>query len=119
MTKQRQSLGRAGEIVAVNYLRDRGWMIVCQNLRRREGEIDVVALRGDTLAFVEVKARRTFAYGDPCEAVTKRKRARIRSLAAALLADGAVPHAREISFDVIEVTTDEQGYLVRHLPGVF
>lgn len=119
MTMQRRALGAAGELVARRFLEDRGWVIVASNFRRREGEVDIVAVREDVLAFVEVKTRRSLGFGDPCEAVTQRKRARIRSLAAAALAQGAVPHMAEVRFDVVEVLANGSEYLVRHLPGAF
>ncbi|HVL90438.1 MAG TPA: YraN family protein [Actinomycetota bacterium] len=98
----RNALGRAGEDAAASYLAYMGWTIVARNVRRREGEVDIVARRAGTLAFVEVKTRRSAAFGTPAEAVTIRKQRRIRTLAAVLLAEG-IGHARLVRFDVIDV----------------
>jgi len=97
----RNALGRAGEDAAASYLTSAGWRILARNVRRREGEVDIVARREDTLAFVEVKTRRSTAFGTPGEAVTIRKQRRIRMLAASLLAEG-IGRAPLIRFDVIE-----------------
>lgn len=113
-----RALGRAGEDAAAAYLRARGYSIIARNVRTREGEIDLIARIGDVLAFVEVKTRSSRVYGVPAEAVTRRKVARIRGLAAAYLATGVV-RAREISFDVVEVEPRGDALTVVHRPGAF
>lgn len=62
--------------------------------------------RGTTVAFVEVKSRRTAAFGVPAEAVTPAKQARIRRLAAAWLAENEV-RAAEVRFDVVAILGDD------------
>lgn len=65
------NIGRKGEEIAVDYLKKHGYEVVERNFRsRRWGEIDIVAIDGDTLVFVEVKARAGLKYGPPQEAVT-------------------------------------------------
>lgn len=113
------ALGRAGEDAAAAFLQARGWDVVGRNVRVREGEIDLVARRAGTVAFVEVKTRRTRTFGTPAEAVTYRKRVKIRAVARAMLAAG-VAGAREVRFDVIEVTAEPDGSLaLRHIEGAF
>jgi putative endonuclease len=75
-----RALGDYGERLAVRYLREQGLTIVDRNWRCVRGEIDIVALDGECLAFVEVKTRTTEAFGAPFEAVTRRKLARLRLL---------------------------------------
>ena len=58
MTRATDRLGRSGERLAADYLKTRGYRLVDRNVRRREGEVDLVALQGGTLVFVEVKLRR-------------------------------------------------------------
>src|SRR2546429_9440159 len=84
---ERRELGQIGETLAASYLATRGWQIVDRNVRFREGEIDIVASRGGILAFVEVKTRRSAAFGSPAEAVTWRKQRRIRALATRYLSE--------------------------------
>lgn len=73
--QRRAALGRRGESIAADYLVRRRMRIVERNYLCRAGEIDLVALDGDTLVFVEVKLRR--GGFDPFEAVDRRKQAQI------------------------------------------
>lgn len=70
--------GNLGENYAYNLLRSHGYKILQRNFRSKTGEIDIVAIEGDTLVFVEVKTRWSKKFGLPEEAVTKRKLYRIR-----------------------------------------
>lgn len=113
-----RALGQAGEDLACAFLIRQGWRVVDRNVRTREGEIDLIAARDDVLAFVEVKTRRSRAFGPPAEAVTYRKAARIRRLAAAWLAHNDAG-ARTVRFDVIDVLGRGDTFRVRHLEGAF
>lgn len=75
--KHRQALGRRGEDVTAAVLAKRGYVILERNYRAPQGEVDLIALDGDTLAFIEVKTRATDAFGDPRLAVHGAKRRRI------------------------------------------
>lgn len=77
--------GNWGESLAVDYLRDAGWEVLERNWRCEAGEIDVIARDGATLVFVEVKTRTSTMFGWPAEAVTARKRQRLRRLVARYL----------------------------------
>lgn len=74
-------LGRAGEERAARYLTSRGYVVIDRNWRCGQGEIDIVATRGDHLSIIEVKTRRSAAFGHPFEAVDERKRRRLWGLA--------------------------------------
>lgn len=74
---QKDDLGRAGEQRAVDHLAAHGYRILDRNWRCEIGELDVVAVRGKILAFVEVKTRSSVAFGHPFEAIDDRKRARL------------------------------------------
>ena len=76
----RQALGRHGEQVAAEHLLGAGFVILERNWRSRIGEIDIVALDGETLVICEVKTRRGVGYGAPLEAVTRAKAARLARL---------------------------------------
>lgn len=69
----RQQFGRWGEQVAIRYLRRKGFIVLDRNVFTPYGELDVVALDGCELVFVEVKARRTESFGLPEDSMTKRK----------------------------------------------
>ena len=74
--------GRAGEEQAARFLTARGWRILEKNYAAPCGEIDLIALDGKTLVFVEVKARAYSAFGGPLAAVTPAKQRRIAQTAA-------------------------------------
>ena len=74
-------VGRRFEALAAEHLLARGWTILARNYRFGRKEIDLIASRGRTLAFVEVKGRRGEGYGHPLEAITWRKRREISQVA--------------------------------------
>jgi putative endonuclease len=100
----RAERGRAGEDAAVALLQARGYRIVGRNVRLPGGEIDVIARDGDTVVFVEVKARGNRAFGSAAGAVDARKRATLRAIAGDWL-QIAAPRARA-RFDVVTVEDD-------------
>ncbi len=107
----RQALGRAGEDVACAALRRRGYEVLERRYRTRYGEIDIVALHGDVLVFVEVKARVGRTFGSALEAVTAFKQRRIASMAGEYLARHRGP-PRACRFDVVGITYDAQENVV-------
>ena len=97
-----QAVGVAGEDAALRVYRDRGYRLIVRNWRCRVGELDLVLARGGTLVVCEVKTRRSLRYGSGWEAVTARKRAKVRAVAQAfLLANGA--HPGSVRFDVASI----------------
>lgn len=68
-----RDIGQAAEDRAADFLKNLGYQILDRNFRSKFGEIDLVAVDGETLVFVEVKARATRLFGLPEEAVNKRK----------------------------------------------
>lgn len=77
----RQKLGKFGEKLACKYLRERGYKIVDQNYRTRNGEIDIVAEEGKILVFIEVKTRTSRVFGFPEEAIDVRKQYKLAKTA--------------------------------------
>ena len=86
MTLERQAFGKTGEDLAVAELERRGYAILARRYRTKHGEIDIVARDGETMVFVEVKARATAEFGTAAEAVTRRKQRRLASMAVDYLA---------------------------------
>ena len=76
-------LGERGEQMAADHLARAGWTVLHRNYRLGHKEIDLVARRGEVVAFVEVKTRAGLGYGHPLEAVTPKKRREIQQVAAA------------------------------------
>lgn len=79
-------LGRAGEEEAARWLARNGWTILARNFRLGHKEVDLIARRGEIVAFVEVKTRAGPGWGHPLEAVTRAKRAEIATVARAWIA---------------------------------
>ena len=128
MSDARQRLGRAAEALVADSLESRGMRIVARNARTSSvrGEIDLIALDGRALVFVEVKALRATSLGGPerpAMAVGHRKRHKLRSLALAWLRDhdGGVPPHGTLRFDVVGLRLDARGHAVEweHLRGAF
>ena len=74
-------LGKRGEDIAADYLTHRGYSIITRNYRRRFGEVDIVARHGTTIVFVEVKTRRSAAFGTGFDAVDVRKQRQLTRIA--------------------------------------
>ena len=97
----------------------RGYRILARNVRADGVEIDLVAGRAGTVAFVEGKPRRSRAHGAGEEAVDARKRARLVRGAAAWLREHG-RFARRVRFDVIVCEPAANGaWRIRHLAGAF
>ena len=112
----RVRLGRLGEQLAAEYLQGRGYEVIERNVRRREGEIDLVAVRDGTLVFVEVKLRTPGPMGGAVEAVTSTKRRRLRELAGAYAAEHPeLPSDLRIDVVAIDLTPDGDVGAVQHL----
>lgn len=98
----RQSLGILGEDLACDELRRRGYAILARRYRTRAGEIDIVARDGETLVFVEVKARNGCEFGGAAAAVTGWKQRRVAQMALDYLARRRALDA-PCRFDVVAI----------------
>jgi putative endonuclease len=128
MSEGRQRLGLAAEELVADALERRGMRVLARNERTSSvrGEIDLIAIDGAALVFVEVKARRvgaTLGPERPVMAVGHRKRHKLRSLAVAWLRDhdGSVPPHASLRFDVVGLRVDARGRAAEweHLRGAF
>lgn len=115
----RKLFGQEGESAAEQYLRQKGYRIVARNLRSAAGELDLVAEDGPVLVFVEVKARRTEAFGGAVHAVHQRKQAKLIQLAAQYLARYHLQD-RPCRFDVVLVQgPDAVASQIEHIQNAF
>ena len=126
MTQTRLRLGRAAEDLVASRLAAAHWEIVERNARTRVGELDLVALDGSTLVFLEVKAGREesdFGPERPVLAIGLRKQRQVRRLATAWMAARRrdLPRYEEIRFDAVGVTFDRDGGVreYEHIRGAF
>jgi putative endonuclease len=114
----RGALGRQGEALAEAFLQNLRYTIVARNYRCRAGEIDLVALDGSVIVFVEVRSRRGTVAGTPLESVDFRKRAQCARVARHFLAAYGW-HDRDARFDVIGVRFDAEPATIEHVRGAF
>ena len=103
-------LGVSGEALAEDHLRGLGYQIVEKDVRTPLGQLDLVAMDGKTLVFVEVKTRTGHGYGLPQEAVDGKKIRKLRQLGLYYLK--IRPHRGSVRFDVVGLTVSE-GRLIR------
>jgi putative endonuclease len=100
--------GKAGEDDAVRWLEGQGYQILARNAVNHGGEIDVVAQEGETLCFVEIKARDGDRYGPAIAAVGFAKQRRL-SRAAILYLSARGWHGRACRFDVLGLDREDGG----------
>jgi putative endonuclease len=100
--------GKVGEEDAVRWLEARGFTILDKNVVTHAGEIDLVAREGETLCFIEVKARGTAAYGPAIAAVGPAKQRRLSRAAALYLAVRGL--SGDCRFDVLGLDAGEGGW---------
>ncbi len=101
--RRRRTLGARGERAAAGYLRRRGYHLVQRQAKNLFGEIDLIAVDGRTLVFVEVKTRSSHDAGHPADAVTRDKQRRLTRIALAYLRhNDLLEHSAR--FDVIAIT---------------
>jgi putative endonuclease len=118
MSDASEEAGRLGEDAALDAYLHRGFDLVARNWRCRIGELDLIVGREDVLVFCEVKTRRGARFGGGYEAVTGRKRAKVRAVAEAFLQTrGAHPNA--IRFDVASVALGAGGTEVELFEDAF
>ena len=79
------TVGQWGEAIAMKHLEARGYTILARNWRHGRGELDLVAQRNEAVVFVEVRTRRSDAFGAPEETITPRKQAKLIETAEAYL----------------------------------
>ena len=99
--------GAAGEEAAEEFLRLSGYRIVARNVRTKVGEIDLVALDGETLCFIEIKARASAEYGRAIAAVGPQKQRRLAKAAMLFLAKNR--SQRPCRFDVLGLDRGRDG----------
>lgn len=97
-------IGALGEADAASYLKKRHWRIEGMNHRTRFGEVDIIATKNNVIAFIEVKTRRTDAYGQAREFVDSRKQHRV--ILAAMDWLKRYPTTMQPRFDVMEMYFD-------------
>ncbi len=102
MTQKRLTLGKKGEEFAAGFLIKKGYKIKERNYKSALGEIDIIAISGGTLVFIEVKTRSSIKFGLPFEAVTKRKQHQITKTALYYMSKNKISETAA-RFDIVSV----------------
>lgn len=110
-------LGKAAEQLAVEYLQRKGYTILDRNWRWGKAELDIVALDGNQLVVVEVKARTSDYFGDPATAVTPRKIKLLVEAAHAYVTQHELDY--EVRFDIVAVLYNKKNRKIDHYPDAF
>jgi putative endonuclease len=114
----RRKLGDVAERLAAQHLVSKGYEIRETNHRTRFGEIDIIAEKADTLAFVEVRCRRGNSMGSAAESLSASKQQRLLNLAEAYGAgDESLPDGRRVDLIAIDLTADGRLLSLEHIEG--
>lgn len=100
-TYNKSQIGNEGEHLALDYLLQKGFVLLTSKFRNRWGEIDLIMQQTDCLVFIEVKYRRQTRFGHPLEAVSVSKRNKMLKVAEYYLMTH--PHAGPVRFDVVGI----------------
>jgi putative endonuclease len=117
-----QALGALGERIAARWLARDGWRVVDRRWRSGRRDLDLVAIRNNVVAFVEVKTRQSTWSGGPVEAVNWRKQRELTRSAQAWIDQRGLLMAPEDAvyrFDVVGVVASKERVAVRHVTGAF
>lgn len=114
MGMNKRGFGSEGEYIVSDYLKGQGYAVLDMNYRRGPGEIDVIARKGGTVVFVEVKRRTGGRYGRPAEAVTPVKRQRIVRTALLYMQEKRLMDL-SARFDIVELTPGQ----INHIEAAF
>jgi putative endonuclease len=114
-----RELGMEGENIACEYLKRHGYRIVRRNYRCPFGEVDIIAGKGGSLVFCEVKTRSGGDMEAALEAVDRRRRGRIGRTASYYLANEGGGHGEICRFDVIALIRDGGNWEIEHAKDAF
>ncbi|GGK37049.1 MULTISPECIES: YraN family protein [Flavobacteriaceae] len=110
-------LGKKGEELAVEYLEKDGYIILEKNWFYKKAEVDIIALKGDVLAVIEVKTRSSNYFGNPQDFVNQKK---IKLLVDAINQYVTVKDLDvEVRFDIIAILKNQYTFKIEHLEDAF
>lgn len=118
MSEHRRAVGKVGEEAAVQYLLQQGYRILERNYRCRFGEIDLIARDGRTLAFIEVKTRRSQRFGPAASAVTFEKQRHLIKASQIYMAQTGKVYDL-CRFDVVTITMNAHGLSIELIKDAF
>jgi putative endonuclease len=114
---QHNEFGQKGEEAAARYLAGLGYKILERNWRHEKQEIDIIAMDGDWLVITEVKIRSTSYFGDPAEAVNRKKRKGLVRAADAYVNQKNI--LKEVRYDIVSIIREGTREEIRHIKDAF
>jgi putative endonuclease len=119
LSNSRQKLGKFGEKIALQFLKTKGFTPIAKNYRLKTGEIDIIAMDGNVLVFIEVKTRQGNTHGTPLDSITWKKQRQISKVAQEYLSRNNL-FEREARFDVLSVICGKNNRPeVEHISNAF
>ena len=114
---EHNEFGKKGEEMAREYLVRKGYKVIATNWRYLKDEVDIVAEHNSQLVIVEVKTRRTNDFGEPEEAVTKKKQKFLIRAANAFVEQKELES--EVRFDIVSVIVCDKKWQITHIEDAF
>lgn len=114
----KQSLGKSGEALAARTIEEAGLAVIQQNYRCPKGEMDIIALDGEILVFIEVRTRSSAYRGWGEESITHGKARRLQAIAAYYVLQRGYSSWPSLRFDVIAIRWQEGNPEIHWLKGV-
>ncbi|MCX7845697.1 MAG: YraN family protein [Dictyoglomaceae bacterium] len=116
----KKKIGKIGEDFALEYFKNNGFEIREKNYKTKFGEVDLIVRKENLLIFVEVKARKSLEFGEPVEAVDKRKQEKIRFIANYYLSKKKIK-SYEVRFDIFSILLDKDNKIkfFEHISNAF
>jgi putative endonuclease len=114
----KQVLGKEGERIAEQYLKEKGYKLVERNYRCAAGEVDLIVLDRRVIVFVEVKTRTGHGFGTPLEAIQPRKQRKMMQAAQFFLSQKKL-HQRDARFDVVGISWPGREPVIEHVENAF
>ena len=114
---EHNDIGKKGEEIAVNFLKNKGYRILDTNWRLGRNEIDIIAMDGRFIVIAEVKTRQSNQFGEPEIAVTREKQKALIRSANAYVRLKRLDH--EVRFDIISILLTKDGEHVNHIADAF
>ncbi len=115
MSRARQRLGERGEGAALEFLQKQNYQLLHRNLRRRDGEVDLILRDRDTLVFCEVKTQR---FADATLAYSPKQQSRMRRMVLAYLAKSGWEGPVRVDLLAVDGDPAEEGYTLHHFQDI-
>jgi putative endonuclease len=120
MSRYKKNIGDYGEIIAQKYLCKKNFFIIAKKFRNRSGEIDIIALDNSSqdIVFIEVKTRKNFKFGRPCESINTNKKNKIKKVALHFMSQSDFKN-HDFRFDAIEIIYNKNTLKINHIKNAF